>query len=139
MSKNTSYTINFEAEEIIITKKFGKAASQIGTPEFKVMQQLRKEFTGFSFVYKTIEKKENKKSYKGLSIDEMKRFVFTRTDEEVDMFEKVLALASNKQGKYAIVKKWFLDNYKEDYAMEIDRVKDGYETGNEKNKESEAA
>lgn len=139
MSKNTSYTINFEAEEIIITKKFGKAASQIGTPEFKVMQQLRKEFTGFSFVYKTIEKKENKKSYKGLSIDEMKRFVFTRTDEEVDMFEKVLALASNKQGKYAIVKKWFLDNYKEDYAMEIDRIKDGYETGNEKNKESEAA
>ena len=139
MSKNTNYTINFEAEEIIITKKFGKAASQIGTPEFKVMQQLRKEFTGFSFVYKTIEKKENKKSYKGLSIDEMKRFVFTRTDEEVDMFEKVLALASNKQGKYAIVKKWFLDNYKEDYAMEIDRIKDGYETGNEKNKESEAA
>lgn len=139
MSKNTNYTINFEAEEIIITKKFGKAASQIGTPEFKVMQQLRKEFTGFSFVYKTIEKKENKKSYKGLNIDEMKRFVSTRTDEEIDMFEKVLALASNKQGKYAIVKKWFLDNYKEDYAMEIDRVKDGYETGNEKNKESEAA
>ena len=139
MSKNTNYTINFEAEEIIITKKFGKAASQIGTPEFKVMQQLRKEFTGFSFVYKTIEKKENKKSYKGLSIDEMKRFVSTRTDEEIDMFEKVLALASNKQGKYAIVKNWFLDNYKEDYAMEIDRIKDGYETGNEKNKESEAA
>ena len=139
MSKSTNYTINIEAEEIIITKKFGKAASQIGTPEFKVMQQLRKEFTGFSFVYKTIEKKENKKSYKGLNIDEMKRFVSTRTDEEIDMFEKVLALASNKQGKYAIVKKWFLDNYKEDYAMEIDRVKDGYETGNEKNKESEAA
>ena len=77
MSKSTNYTINFEAEEIIITKKFGKAASQIGTPEFKVMQQLRKEFTGFSFVYKTIEKKENKKSYKGLNIDEMKRFVST--------------------------------------------------------------
>ena len=87
MSKSTNYTINFEAEEIIITKKFGKAASQIGTPEFKVMQQLRKEFTGFSFVYKTIEKKENKKSYKGLNIDEMKRFVSTRTDEEIDMFD----------------------------------------------------
>ena len=60
MNKNTNYTINFETEEIIITKKFGKAASQIGTPEFKVMQQLRKEFAGFSFAYKTIEKKENK-------------------------------------------------------------------------------
>ncbi len=119
MNKTTDYTINFETEEIIITKKFGKAASQIGTPEFKVMQQLRKEFTGFSFAYKTIEKKENKKSYKGLSIDEMKRFLANRTEEEQEMFEKVLAIAENKQGKYAIVKKWFLDRYKEAYSEEV--------------------
>lgn len=119
MNKNTNYTINFEAEEIIITKKFGKAASQIGTPEFKVMQQLRKEFAGFSFAYKTIEKKENKKSYKGLSIDEMTRFISNRTDAEQEMFKKVLAVAANIQGKYAIVKKWFLDNYKEAYSEEV--------------------
>ncbi len=42
MNKNTNYTINFEAEEIIITKKFGKAASQIGTPEFKAFHLLIK-------------------------------------------------------------------------------------------------
>ena len=42
-------------------KKFGKAASQIGTPEFKIMKELRKEFAGYSIIYKTIEKKENKK------------------------------------------------------------------------------
>ena len=119
MIKNTNYTINFETEEIIITKKFGKAASQIGTPEFKVMQQLRKEFVGFSFAYKTIEKKENKKSYKGLSIDEMTRFISNRAEEEQEMFKKVLAVAANKQGKYSIVKKWFLDNYKEAYSEEI--------------------
>ena len=119
MSKNTNYTINFETEEIIITKKFGKAASQIGTPEFKVMQQLRKEFAGFLFAYKTIEKKENKKSYKGLSIEEMTRFLSNRAEEEQEMFKKVLAIAANKQGKYAIVKKWFLDYYKEAYSEEI--------------------
>ena len=120
MNKNTNYTINFETETIIITKKFGKAASQIGTPEFKVMQQLRKEFAGFSFAYKTIEKKENKKSYKGLSIEEMTRFFSNRAEEEAQKkFEKVLAVAGNKQGKYAIVKKWFLDNYKEAYLKEM--------------------
>lgn len=123
MNKTTNYSINFETEEIIITKKFGKAASQIGTPEFKVMQQLRKEFIGFSFVYKTIERKENKKSYKGLSIDEMKRFISNRTEEEKEMFEKVLAVAANKQGKYAIVKKWFLDRYKEAYSKEVETMK----------------
>ena len=61
----------------------------------------------------------------------MKRFISNRTDEEMEMFNKVLALASNRQGKYAIVKKWFLDNYKEDYATEIEKIKE--------NKEGEAA
>ena len=123
MRKNMNYTINFETEEIIITKKFGKAASQIGTPEFRIMQQLRKEFAGFSFAYKTIEKKEGKESYKGLSIEEMKRFLSNRGNEEKELFEKVLALAENRQGKYAIVKKWFLDNYKEAYLKEIGKIK----------------
>lgn len=119
MNKSTGYTINFEAQEIIITKRFGKAASQIGSQEFKVMQQLRKEFEGFSFAYRIIEKKENKKSYKGLSIDEMTRFLSNRTENEQEMFKKVLAVAANRKGKYAIVKKWFLDNYKEAYSEEV--------------------
>lgn len=119
MSKNMGYTINFETEQIIITKKFGKAASQIGTPEFKAMQQLRKEFNGFGIAYKPIKKKENKKSYKGLSIDEMTRFLSNRTEEEQEMFKKVLTIAANRQGKYAIVKKWFLDNYKDAYSDEL--------------------
>lgn len=119
MNKSTGYTINFEAKEIIITKKFGKEASRIGSPEFKLMQQLRKEFEGFSFVYRIIEKKENKKSYKGLSIDEMTRFLSNRPENEQEMFKKVLAVAANRKGKYAIVKKWFLDNYKEAYSEEV--------------------
>lgn len=123
MKKTTNYTINFETEEIIITKKFGKAASQIGTPEFKIMKELRKEFAGYSIVYKTIEKKENKKSYKGLTIEQMTTFISGMSTEEQEMFKKVVEVASNRQGKYAIVKKWFLDNYKEAYDSEIENMK----------------
>ena len=123
MKKNTNYDINFETHVITITKKFGKAASQIGTPEFKIMKELRKEFAGYSIVYKTIEKKENKKSYKGLTIEEMIRFVSGMSVEEQEVFSKVIEVASNRQGKYAIVKKWFLDNYKEAYDSEIEEMK----------------
>ena len=123
MKKTTNYTINFETQEIIITKKFGKAASQIGTPEFKIMKELRKEFAGYSIVYKTIEKKENKKSYKGLTIEQMTTFISGMSTEEQEMFKKVVEVASNRQGKYAIVKKWFLDNYKEAYDSEIENMK----------------
>lgn len=123
MNNTRNYTINFETEEIIITKKFGKAASQFGSAEYKIMQQLRKEFAGFKMVYKTIEKKEDKESYKGLSIKEMERFITTRSEEEVQLFKKVVAVAENKQGKYAIIKKWFLDNYKDAYNREIKELK----------------
>ena len=71
---------------------------------------LLKETQSFDII-----EKENKKSYKGLSIDEMKRFINTRGEEEKQAFEKVLLIAEGKQGKYAMVKKWFLDNYKEIY------------------------
>ena len=49
----------------------------------------------------------------------MTRFLSNRSEEEQEMLKKVLAVAANKQGKYAIVKKWFLDNYKDAYAEEI--------------------
>lgn len=122
MRKNNNYTINFEARTITITKKFGKEASEFGTQAFETMKQLRAEFPDFQFVYKTIQKKENKESFKGLTIDEMKRFIGARSAEELETFEKVEAIAECKQGKYAIIKKWFLDNYKEEYKKEIANI-----------------
>lgn len=118
MRKSNNYSINFEEGTITITKKFGKAASQIGTPEFKEMKELRKEFEGFKFVYKTIERKENKKTYKNLTIATMKEFIgsLENSEEELTKFENVEELVKDKKGKYAIIKKWFLDNYKEQYS-----------------------
>lgn len=123
MKNTTNYTINFTTKEIIITKKFGKAASQIGSPEFMEMGKLRREFSDYKIVYKEIQKKENKKSYKGLTIDEMNRFMSGRANEEQELFKKVIDVAANRKGKYAIIKKWFLDNYKEAYEEEIKEIK----------------
>lgn len=120
---NTGYRIDHVAQEIVITKKFGKEASQIGTDAFKEMQKLRKECEGYNVVYKTIEKNDKKESFEGLTIKEMRRFLGARSEAELETFNKVVDIASCKQGKYAIVKKWFLDNYKEEYKAEIANIK----------------
>ncbi len=122
MNKTTGYSIDFASKTITITKRFGKAASVFGSEEFNTMQRLLKDFEGFKVVYKTIEKKANKKSYAGLDIDEMKRFLASNP-AELERLEKVIEIASNKRGKYAIVKKWFLDNFKADYDAEIEAIK----------------
>ena len=122
--KNTrEYTINFATETITITKRFGKAASDFNTAEHRTMVLLRKEYPTFKFEYKAIKKKENKHSYKGLTVEEMKRFLSTKTEKEQATFEKVILLADSKQSKYAVIKKWFLNHYKEEYNAELETLK----------------
>lgn len=139
MNNKKGYEINYAAKEIIITKQFSKAAGVIDSDEYKVMLVLRKDFTDFNFVIKKIEKKEDKVSYKGLSIDEMQRFVNTKSKEDQEMFSKVRKLAEGKKGKYAVVKKWFLDRYKENYTTELQDLVKKAKEAREAEEKAEAA
>ena len=57
-------------------------------------------------------------------IEEMKRFVSTRSKEEMAALERVIELADDKKkSKYGKIKKWFLDNYKDIYVPEIETIK----------------
>lgn len=118
----TNYTINAAAKEIIITKKFEKAANVIGSNEYKDLVTLMKDFPEFNIKVKEIKKKANKKTYNGLTMDEMRRFVGTRSKEESVLLEKVIAIAKGKKGSYAITKKWFLNRYKDEYARELEEL-----------------
>ena len=87
--KNTKgYEINFETKEIIITKAFQKAAGIVNTDEYRDLVTLRKDFGDFAIKVKTIEKKENKVSYNGLSVYKMKAAIsyITNNEEAVKLF-----------------------------------------------------
>ncbi len=123
MNNTKGYEIKLAAKEIIVTKKFEKAAGVYGTDEYKVLIALKNDFSDFSFRVKTIEKKENKVAYKGLSIEEMKRFIkANRSQEEQELFEKILELQNGNKGKYAAIKKWFLNRYKEVYTTALEEL-----------------
>lgn len=127
-----NYTINHVSKEIIITKSFAKAANVIGSIEYKEMLTLLQDFNGYSVSYKTIKTKENKVAYKGLSLRMMNLFFESRiriaeskedntveiaaVTKDLDNFVKVNLIAEGQQGKYAIIKKWFLDNFKDEYS-----------------------
>ena len=53
----------------------------------------------------------------------MKRFIGTQSEEEVILFERVVAIAKHKKGYYEITKKWFLNKYKEEYEKELEALK----------------
>ena len=122
-NNTTNYTINATQKVIIITKKFEKAANCIGSKEYNELVRLMNDFPTFEIRVKEIEKNNKKKTYNGLTIGEMKRFVETQSEEEAILFERVVAIAKHKKGAYAITKKWFLNKYKEAYEKEIEALK----------------
>ncbi len=113
------YTFNHANKVIKISKRFANAAEKFNSPEYKQFVQLVADFPTYSIEVVEIKKKENKVSYKGLSIDEMKRFIKSRSEEEAELFEKVITIAKNKTSPYAVIKKWFLKKYKEAYLNEV--------------------
>lgn len=121
--KTNGVTFNHVAKEIIITKAFEKAANAIGSNEYNELVKIRKDFPDYTIKRKEIEKNTSKQTYKGLTVTEMKRFIATRSEKEVELFERVCQIADSKQGKYAVIKKWFLDHYQKEYDMELENLK----------------
>ena len=121
--KTNGVSFNHVAKEVIITKAFEKAANKIGSTEYNEIVRIRKELPDYTIRRKEIEKNTSKQIYKGLTVKEMKRFIATRSKKEVELFEKVCKIADSKQGKYAVIKKWFLDNYQNAYDKELENLK----------------
>jgi len=114
MKMNKGYEIDFVNEQIVVSKAFLKAASTLGTPEYKALQELRQENPGFPFVQREITKREGKKSYRNLNYKNMREYIIAREGEKsavLDEFDMVRALSKVQAGPYAYVKAWFLNRY----------------------------
>ena len=114
MKMNKGYEIDFVNEQIVVSKVFLKAASTLGTPEYRELQELRQENPGFPFVQREITKKEGKKAYRNLNYKNMREYIIAREGEKsavLDEFDMVRALSKVQAGPYAYVKAWFLNRY----------------------------
>ncbi len=119
-------TINTQKKNIVMTKGFAKKASVFGTPEYKMLQDARKDYPTYSVTTKKSTPREN---YKGLTLDYMKTYIKAHpatvtidgTEENVlSIFYKLAGLDSNGQknpegnkAAYGQIRKWFLDLYPE--------------------------
>ena len=126
MKKNANYEINHIDEIIILTKKFRKAASTMGTPEYKELMKIKREHPTYKLEERVIAKSKSKETYSDLTIDEMKKFIgyIHGEDEETAQarLNELKALEKfydefHKSAKYGSIKKWFLNYYKKQYTM----------------------
>lgn len=113
---NMNYTIDHAEGKIILTKEFNKRAGILGTPEYKAMMKLRKDFPSYTSELKTISRNPHKRAYAKLTYDRMRQFISEQAvnpSYELAEFEVEKKKSHLSSSAYVYMKKWFLTRYPE--------------------------
>ena len=109
--KKSIFSINFTNNTIYGSKSALKKASNPNTAEYKELMKVLAEHPTFKVAGK--EPNENKNTYKDMDFKFMRNYINAQpnADELMAEFETAKAMFG---GKYPLVKKWFLDTFKDD-------------------------
>lgn len=109
--KKNDYRFDHDTATLFITKSFKIAASKLGTPEYKIILELRRDNPEMKIELTDDPAKKN--TTPKLSYTQMKHFIAKcrNTEERMKIFECVYALSQVQRSPYHYMKAWFLDNY----------------------------
>ena len=121
-------TIDRQKKTITVSKNFMILAGQFDTQEFEILNELQQNHPGYDIQIRTITRNPNKRDYGELTYDNMRNYIKgTESPETLNdalaEFEAVQKVAKTMRGTYALVKKWFLDKYGDDFKKFQDAQK----------------
>ena len=106
--------IDYAEKKIIITKSFSKAASKVGSNEYKELREAMIDHPTYQVIIRSIAKKKDKMTYRNLTYENMASYISTVEASPAAMLETFQSVKRNsllKKGSYAYVKSWFLTVY----------------------------
>ena len=111
------YKILFNENTVIMNYKFAAAAAKYGTPENKLMKNIREDFPGMAEVVVSGREQTSAKKNTRLTYENMETHikVYENADELMEVFESVKALSQTCASPYKYVRDWFeaqFPNYK---------------------------
>lgn len=121
-------TIDRQKKTITVSKEFMILAGQFDTQEFDILSELQQNHPGYEIQIRTIAHNPNKRDYGDLTYKAMRDYITghesdaTRADTLTE-FEAVQKVAKTMRGTYALVKKWFLDKYGDEFKKFQDAQK----------------
>lgn len=107
----TGYNYDAITNTLTMTSSFAKKASQLNTPEYHIVRQLRLDNPGMKIEKAAPKASSNRPA--NLTFAQMEGFIArcANSEERLDVFEKIKALSKIQASPYAYVRKWFLENY----------------------------
>ncbi len=124
-NKFAGYSYDAISNTLTMTAAFAKKASQLNTPEYHIVRQLRLDNPGMK-----IEKSAAKPSVNrplNITFAKMEEFIKQCRDskDRLEAFKKVKALSKVQASPYKYVKTWFLNNYA-NYSEQPEFDADGF-------------
>lgn len=115
-------TVCVATRSIEVSKTFNTRSSCYGTDEYKMLQEVRRDYPGYEVVVVAPRKatKSNKPSYKGLTYEYMEKYISTHDDDGNTIMNEYMFLramtdeaeeACAEACSYQEIKTWFLDKY----------------------------
>ena len=86
--KNT-LKINHENRTLVMDRTFAKAASFVGSNEYNLLQDARRDYPSYQVTLRSIKKKEDKESYRGLTYKYMEDYIRTHANAATNMAEYI--------------------------------------------------
>ena len=108
------FVINFAENTIVASKTTLKKAGNPNSTEYKEMMKLMKKHPNFTVVEKIIKEATGKETHKGLKKNIIEAYIGIQNNA-TDLMAQYEAAA--KQGKFPLVRKWFLSTFK-DFNLE---------------------
>ena len=107
------YKIDFSTNTITMNFKFAAAASQYGTPEYKLIRDIKADFPTLKEIVKSGREQKKARPNKRLTYDNMKKHivVYDNAAELMDTFEIVKALSLSAASPYKYVADWFVAQF----------------------------
>lgn len=110
-TKMTGYNYDAITNTLTMTASFAKKASQLNTPEYNTVRQLRLDNPGMK-IEKAFPKSSSNRPV-SIPFAKMEDFISLcdNSEERLEVFAKIKALSKIQASPYAYVRKWFLVNY----------------------------
>lgn len=118
----TTIRINTKKNVIEMSNAFAKAAKNVGSEEYKTLQEARRDYPNFRVETKKAARKTATNSFKGLTYDYMEKYISKHDDEDQSIMNEFKMLRGESEEaeemlaescSYNEIKTWFFKKYPE--------------------------
>ncbi len=110
--------VNHAERTLVMDRTFAKNADIVGSREYLLLQDARRDYPNYATVRRTIKKKETQERYNGLTYEFMREYIETYETTEkywasMDELNQMIMLSKCHSKRYPVIKSWFLEKYPE--------------------------